>query len=73
MATRSSPSGSPPTKTYCKPNMLGVSMDPRYRYYITDKMFDYYRIMHGWTQIFKHEDKAVCEKLLKILQEQNDE
>jgi hypothetical protein len=44
-----------------------------YLYFITQKSFGYYRLMRGWEQIFKHEDRAVCEKLLRILEEQKDE
>lgn len=51
---------------------LAKLMDGRYPYFITQKSFGYYRIMHGWQQIFKHEDRAVCEKLLKILEEEQE-
>ena len=44
-----------------------------YLYFITQKSFGYYRLMHGFQQIFKHEDRDVCEKLLRILEEQEDE
>lgn len=51
---------------------LAKQMDGRYPYFITQKSFGYYRLMHGWQQIFKHEDRAVCEKLLKILEEEQE-
>jgi hypothetical protein len=52
---------------------LAKLMDGRYPYFITQKSFGYYRLMHGFQQIFKHEDREVCEKLLRILEEKEDE
>lgn len=51
---------------------LAKLMDGRYPYFITQKSFGYYRLMHGFEQVFKHEDRAVCEKLLKILKEEQE-
>lgn len=52
---------------------LAKLMDGRYPYFITQKSFGYYRLMHGFQQIFEHEDRGVCEKLLRILEEKEDE
>ena len=49
---------------------LAKLMDGHYPYFITQKSFGYYRLMHGFQQIFEHEDRGVCEKLLHILEEQ---